>query len=98
MATAAPPARAKANGTKPAARRAWESETRSVKRGKTTDQSSRPSTSTAPPRTSALQRRRAASPASGTSTSAAIATAPLRATMPAARRKSVGEWTTRSRP
>ncbi len=60
VSTAIPPANAKAKGTKPAARRDWESETRSEKCGKRTDESSMPSTSTVPPSTNALQRRRAA--------------------------------------
>ena len=38
-----------------------------------------------PPMTNALQRRRDAKPASGTSTSAATAIAPVRATTPGAR-------------
>ena len=83
--TAAPPANANANGTKPAARRDCESDTRSEKRGNTNGQSSSASTSTVPPRTNALQRRRAANAASGTRTSAATAIAPVRAGSPGAR-------------
>ena len=83
--TAAPPASAIANGTKPAARRDCESETRSEKCGNTIEESSIASRSTVPPSTSALHLRRAANAASGTSTSAATATAPVRATFPGAR-------------
>ena len=53
--------------------------------GKTSGHSSSASTRTVPPRTSALQRRRPARPASGTSTSPATATVPARATNPGAR-------------
>ena len=60
--SASPPAKAKANGTKPAARRDWESETAFEKWTKSSGTSISASTATAPPSTNAPQRRRAAKP------------------------------------
>ena len=58
--SASPPAKANANGTKPAARRDCESETAFEKRTKSSGTSISASTATVPPRTNAPQRRRAA--------------------------------------
>ena len=76
--TAAPPATANANGTKPAARRACEIETASANRVKRSGTSISTSTARKPPSTNAAQRRRPASTASGTAKSATTAIAPLR--------------------
>ena len=51
-------------------------------------------TASAPPTTYAAQRRRAAKPATGMSSNAAIATAPARVKTSGARLYDVGEWTT----
>ena len=75
---AAPPATATATGMKPDRRRDCESETASEKCGKTSGQSSTPSTATVAPSTSAPHRRRRAKNASGTRTSPAIAIEPFR--------------------
>jgi hypothetical protein len=78
--TAAPPANANTNGRNPAARRDCETETRSEKWVNAYGHSSSASTSSVPPSTYALQRRRPANAASGTSSRAAIAIAPDRET------------------
>ena len=79
MATAAPPATANANGTKPAARRACDSEIASANRGNSHGTSSSTRITSEPPSTNAAQRRFDAKNASGTTASAATATAPPRA-------------------
>ena len=76
--TQAPPAKANGSGRKAARRRAWDSETAPAKCGKTNGTSRIANTASVPPSTNAAQRRRQATAASGTSTSAAIATAPRR--------------------
>ena len=75
--TARPPAKANANGRKPAARRACEIETRSERSVKSSGTSMNVNTASDPPTANAAQRRRAANAASGMSRSAATATGPL---------------------
>ena len=92
--TAIPPAKANANGRNPAARRACEIETRSASEVKRNGTSITANTASEPPTTYAAHRLRAANPASGTSSSAPIATAPARVNTSAARLYEVSEWTT----
>ena len=89
-----PPAKAKANGRKPAALRACEIETRSASDVKRYGTSMTANTASEPPTTYAAQRRRAARPASGIMSSAAIATAPERVNTSGARLYDVSERTT----
>ena len=78
--TPSPPANANASGQKPAARRDCESETSVGERDEEwRRRASRAKTASAPPSANAAQRRRSASPASGSSRSAATATAPAAA-------------------
>ena len=92
--TPIPPANANANGRKPAARRACEIETRSDSDVKRYGTSIAANTASEPPTTYAAHRRRAAKPASGIMSSAAIATAPARVNTSAARLYDVSEWIT----
>ena len=92
--TPIPPAKANANGRKPAARRACEMETRSDSDVKSAGTSIAANTASEPPTTYAAHRRRAAKPASGTMSRAAIATAPERVNTSAARLYEVSDRTT----
>ena len=91
--TAAPPAKAAASGTKPAARLACESDTASANGVKSCWISRIASIATDPPRTYVDQRLREANAARGTTTRAAIATAPARPSISGARRKLSAEKT-----
>ena len=91
--TAAPPANAAASGTKPAARRACDSDTASENGVKSCGMRRIASIATAPPSTYADQRLRDANAASGTTRSAAMATAPARPSISGARRKLSAEKT-----